>query len=95
MSRDIWAYTPEICDGDYCPKDCDKCPKSEDPFDEARLKKMVIALRQCARTDCGDCLYLDECLAGSRAHGYVGSEPLLHDAAVAIERLLRRVKCED
>ena len=21
---DLWLYTPEICDGDYCPLDCDK-----------------------------------------------------------------------
>ena len=24
---DMYAYTPEICDGDYCPQDCDRCPK--------------------------------------------------------------------
>ena len=22
---DLWLYTPEICDGDYCPMDCNKC----------------------------------------------------------------------
>lgn len=25
--RDVWAYDPEICDGDYCPMNCDYCPK--------------------------------------------------------------------
>lgn len=25
---DLWLYTPEICDGDYCPLDCDKCYKA-------------------------------------------------------------------
>ena len=27
--RDIWAYEPEICDGDFCPMNCDNCPKKE------------------------------------------------------------------
>lgn len=25
--KDIWAYDPDICDGDYCPLDCTYCPK--------------------------------------------------------------------
>ena len=24
---DLWAYDPDICDGDYCPMNCDYCPK--------------------------------------------------------------------
>ena len=28
--RDIWAYNPDVCDGDYCPMNCDHCPKRED-----------------------------------------------------------------
>lgn len=27
--KDIWAYNPEVCDGDFCPLDCDYCPKRE------------------------------------------------------------------
>jgi len=27
--KDIWAYDPDICDGDYCPMNCDICPKRE------------------------------------------------------------------
>jgi len=30
MSVSKWAYTPEKCDGDYCPEDCDVCPKNDD-----------------------------------------------------------------
>ena len=26
---DLYAYTPEICDGDYCPQDCDRCRKRD------------------------------------------------------------------
>lgn len=26
--RDMWAYDPEICDGDYCPMNCDNCQKT-------------------------------------------------------------------
>ena len=26
---DLWAYVPEICDGDFCPLDCDKCYKRD------------------------------------------------------------------
>ena len=26
---DLYAYTPEFCDGDYCPQDCDRCPKRD------------------------------------------------------------------
>ena len=27
--RDIWAYDPDICDGDFCPMNCDYCPKTD------------------------------------------------------------------
>lgn len=27
--RDIWAYDPDICDGDFCPMNCDICGKTE------------------------------------------------------------------
>lgn len=27
--KNVYLYRPEICDGDYCPMDCDKCPKAE------------------------------------------------------------------
>ena len=26
---DLWKYTPEKCDGDLCPMDCDTCPKED------------------------------------------------------------------
>ena len=27
MSCNLWAYTPNKCDGDYCCGDCDECEK--------------------------------------------------------------------
>lgn len=30
MSVSKWAYTPEKCDGDFCPGDCDNCPKRDE-----------------------------------------------------------------
>lgn len=30
MSVSLWAYDPEICDGDFCPGDCDLCAKWQD-----------------------------------------------------------------
>ncbi len=30
MSFRKWAYSPEKCDGDFCPGDCDFCHKAED-----------------------------------------------------------------
>lgn len=26
---DLWLYTPDICDGDFCPQDCDRCYKAD------------------------------------------------------------------
>ncbi len=26
---DLWAYSPERCDGDFCPQDCDICGKAD------------------------------------------------------------------
>ena len=26
---DLWAYEPSICDGDFCPMNCDICAKKE------------------------------------------------------------------
>lgn len=28
--RDIWAYNPDVCDGDLCVMDCDHCHKAEE-----------------------------------------------------------------
>ena len=29
MVKNVYLYRPDVCDGDYCPQDCDKCPKAE------------------------------------------------------------------
>ena len=35
MSGSRWRYKPEKCDGDFCPGECDKCPKCwEDEEDD-------------------------------------------------------------
>lgn len=34
MSVSKWAYTPEKCDGDYCPGDCDNCNKANEDESE-------------------------------------------------------------
>ena len=26
---DLWAYNPDVCDGDVCWMNCDNCPKHE------------------------------------------------------------------
>lgn len=26
---DLWAYNPDVCDGDICYQDCTHCPKRE------------------------------------------------------------------
>lgn len=26
---DLYLYNPEICDGDFCPQDCDRCYKAD------------------------------------------------------------------
>lgn len=28
--KNIYLYRPDVCDGDYCPQDCDRCPKREE-----------------------------------------------------------------
>lgn len=30
MSVSLWAYYPDVCDGDFCPQDCDNCYKKDD-----------------------------------------------------------------
>ena len=32
--KNIWAYDPERCDGDYCPMDCDICQKADGAAEE-------------------------------------------------------------
>ena len=34
MSVSKWAYSPEKCDGDFCPGDCDYCNKAWEDDDE-------------------------------------------------------------
>ena len=26
---DLWAYDSDRCDGDFCPMNCDNCPKAD------------------------------------------------------------------
>lgn len=28
--RDMWVYNPDVCDGDFCPMNCDHCPKADE-----------------------------------------------------------------
>ena len=34
MSGSKWRYTPEKCDGDFCPGECDNCPKCWEDAEE-------------------------------------------------------------
>ena len=44
--KNIWLYTSEICDGDFCPQDCDACPKKELIFEreEDETKEVNISM---------------------------------------------------
>lgn len=33
MSVSKYMYSPEKCDGDFCPGDCDRCSKAEEECD--------------------------------------------------------------
>ena len=41
--KDIYAYNPDICDGDFCPMDCDYCPKRE-AAEEANMEPEDMSL---------------------------------------------------
>lgn len=32
--KNVWAYNPEVCDGDFCPMDCDHCRKLDEALGE-------------------------------------------------------------
>ena len=34
MSGSKWRYSPEKCDGDFCPGECDNCPKCWEDADD-------------------------------------------------------------
>lgn len=34
MSCSLWQYEPEMCDGHYCPGDCDLCNLPEEYEDD-------------------------------------------------------------
>ena len=35
MSVSLWAYNPDVCDGDFCPMDSDYCPKRDNALEAA------------------------------------------------------------
>lgn len=46
MSVSKWGYTPEKCDGDLCPGDCDLCPKAyEEMPEEYDLEEVMEEVR--------------------------------------------------
>ena len=42
MSVSKWAYNPLKCDGDFCPQDCDICPKRDEDNDLAEFLEDVV-----------------------------------------------------
>lgn len=52
--RDIWAYDPDICDGDFCPMNCDHCPKADRDYepDDADLEMGFDPYLGCYTDDC-------------------------------------------
>ena len=44
MSCSKWAYEPEMCDGHYCPGDCDLCdiPESDEYLDDVEDEEQEI-----------------------------------------------------
>lgn len=54
MGVHTWSYEPEKCDGDFCPCDCDVCPKAHDgehiPF-KAVLEALNINTEQETNDD--------------------------------------------
>ena len=41
ISIKLWSYSPEKCEGDFCPNDCDRCGKA-DHFGDAWFGAQVI-----------------------------------------------------
>ena len=52
MSVSKWAYSPDKCDGDYCPGDCDYCDKAED--DDCISRQEAV---KWLRAGCADEIY--------------------------------------
>lgn len=34
---DLIMYDPDICDGDFCPMDCEHCPKADREEEDAEV----------------------------------------------------------
>ena len=34
---DLWRYSPELCDGDFCPRNCDRCNKEIDDDEMSQM----------------------------------------------------------
>ena len=47
MSCSKWAYTPEVCDGEYCVGDCDHC-------------RIVATIDELMGDECEKCNFDDE-----------------------------------
>lgn len=33
--KDLSLYNPDVCDGDFCPLDCEHCPKADRALEAA------------------------------------------------------------
>ena len=84
MSGSKWRYSPEKCDGDFCPGDCDKCPKCwEDVEDEESAEEMKDAAK-VERT-----VFLDKCMI-QRIVGWILID-LFHDSNKEIRKTISRI----
>lgn len=41
---DLWAYVPDVCDGDFCPQDCDHCYKKYEAEEAAWWEEREVEL---------------------------------------------------
>lgn len=66
MSVSKWAYSPEKCDGEPCPGDCDMCSKAENGGRDMTNAEAIYILRQKYKT-VSQCLTADECRENNEA----------------------------
>lgn len=49
--KNIYLYTPEICDGGFCPMDCDRCRKADKALE--RIEEESARIQELMETEEG------------------------------------------
>lgn len=92
MSVDLWGYSPDKCDGEFCIGDCDHCYKADIEVRTLAILERVSQSRATPKSECG----YPECENCDKYHAHYCTVPIVVSKQMHLitEERLRKIENE-